>query len=227
VGRPAAIEQVQMGQKLLGRRLLRQREGSRAPRQRDEPPHPLLVQIGQGRARTGRRIERPGPDQLAVFEVLHQGSVEIADQLGRRAEAAPHEGGARPADQRHHLRVPFGRGLALDEDEPRPALCGGPIEFALRGRDALGVLEPVLATEESEVDLRPVHLIEVDRIRAGIGGRQVLEEEHREEAAQERVALDERLHGAALFGELLLNTADEDGHRAHGTAALPAVHMPR
>jgi len=106
-------------------------------------------------------------------------------------------------------------------------LAGGPVELALRRRNTASVLDTIAVTEQADVDIAAVDFRQIDLIGPPVARRQVLEQEHREEATQERVSLDERLHRAALLGELLLDAADENQSRAHTVVALPAVHIPR
>jgi hypothetical protein len=99
---------------------------------------------------------------------------------------------------------------------------GGPVELPFRGRNSLRILEAVVGAEEPHVERAAVHLVQVHRVGPGVGGGEVLEQKDREEAAQQRIALDERLHGAALLGQLLLHAADENGRLPRGGAFVRA-----
>jgi len=210
VGRAPAVEQVQVGEQLLGRGAFGQRERSCLPCPGNEPGHAVGVQVSDRCVPARRGVERPHADQLAVLEVLHEGGVEPGDQLRDRGEAAADELCAGLLDQDLHPRMTLRLTMALDEDEPRLAHCGRAVELALRRRGLLRVSGAVFAAEQADVHRAAIDLGEVDLVRTAISGRQVLEEEHREETAQQCVALDEVPDRTFLLGELRLDAADED-----------------
>ena len=95
--------------------------------------------------------------------------------------------------------------VAFDEDQTLFPGGGGPVELALSGRQALGVLVTVIVAEQAQIYVTAVHLFQVDLIGPPAGGGQVLEQEHVEEAAQEGIALDVVLQRPSLSGEFLLD----------------------
>ena len=53
---------------------------------------------------------------------------------------------------------------ALQEDQAVLFQLGGPVEFALCGRDSVRVLEPVVGPEQADVDLAPLDFIQIDLV---------------------------------------------------------------
>ncbi len=225
--RSRVVQQVQVGQQLLGGRVFGQGKTPRSTRERAERRNAFAIQIGEGCSGTGRRIERPRANQLAVFEVLHQGGIQAADQLVSRGETAADELRFGLRYQRLRFGLTLGVAGALDEDEPGLPLLGSPIELALGRRDSLVVLEAVVASEQAEVDITPIHLAQVNLVGASVPRRQILEEEDREEPAQQGIALDEVAYRASFFRELLLNAADEDAlHHVRSVRARTLCKPP-
>ena len=130
-------------------------------------------------------------------------------QFGHAAESSPDKLVTGLAHEGLHLRVAGRVLVALDEDQALLPGGGGPVELALRGRQPLGVFIAVFVAEQAQVDVAAVHLLQVDLIGATVGSRQVLEEEHIEEPAQEGISLDVVLQRPALGGQLFLHAADE------------------
>ena len=142
--------------------------------------------------------------------MLDEARLEDSSQLGARAKTPPDELRAGLADECEHLRLPAVVVGSLHEDEARLALRRCALELSLCRRDAVGVLEAILGPEDTDVDLTTIYFSEIDGVRPAIAGGQILEQKRGEETLQERIALHEGLHCAALFGQLLLGAADED-----------------
>ena len=105
----------------------------------------------------------------------------------------------------------------LDIDEPCLAPLGGTIKLPRSGRNSRRIFVTVFVTEQAEIEIALIHLIEIDLIGTTIRRGQLLEQEHLKEPAQQRVALDIGLKCLPFLGQLFLNAADENRVLCHAT----------
>ena len=221
---PAPVQQVEVLEQRLRRRVLRQRKLPRPSRGADERRHTVAVEVVERRIRARRRVERPPAQQLPAFEVLHQGRVEPGHQIGRGAEPAAHQVGLRPVDQRLHPGMPRFAGRALDEDQPVLAECLRPVELAFRRRHAVGVQRPVLAAEQSDVEIAALDLLQVERFgRRSVAGTSS-KQERLEEPPHPRVAPQMGTQRRPLFRELTLLTKRRRGVMPPSLLPLRPAH---
>ena len=203
------VEQVQVGQRLLGRRPGTQRVVSLVLGAGEEVADLLSRKIVDCGIQAGRCVERavangPGPEQILDEAGIHQRS-----QFRDAIESSPDELAASLAHESLHLGVALGVLVALDEDQAMLPGSGSPVELAFRGRESLGVFVAIFVAEQPQIDGTSVHLFQIDLLGAAVGGGQVLEKEHFEEPAQEGISLDVVLQRPALGGQFLLHAADE------------------
>ena len=221
MGGAAGVEQVEMGQQLLGCGFLRQVEAPRLAGAAQEGRHPLLVQVGKHGITAGGRIEGAVADQFMVFQILHQGGIQAGDQFGGGDEAAADQLVARQPDQRLHLRLAAGIVRTLHEDQPVLVERRGVGELPRRRRQPLRILEPVLVTEQPDIEVAARHFLQIYRVRAAVGGGHVLEQKRLEETADQCIAAQPVAQSRPLCGELLLDTADEDAQGPNTSSILP------
>ena len=112
----------------------------------------------------------------------------------------------------------------FDEHQPGFALGRGAVEFALGRGNAFGVLETIVVAEQAEIHVSRVHFRQIEFIGPTTGGRHILEQEHVEEAAQQRVMVHEVADGPAFGSQFLLHGADKDA--SDGSWLLAASSHP-
>ena len=225
MGGASVVQQVEVGEQLGGAGGLGQGEAPGPVGLPEEPLHAFRVQIGQGCAPAGRGVERTEPDDFVLLEVANQRGIDAAHQLRRGDKSTADQLMACLADEVAHLGMLAVVGGALDEDHARLAQPAGMKELAVGGRQPLGVLGAIPGSEQAQVKVASGHLVEVRGIGADIGRGQVLEQEHLEEPAQQRIAMDVVPQQPPFDGQLLLHAAEEDA--GHGMAALRGRSLAR
>lgn len=155
--------------------------------------------------------------------MLDEAGVHREAQFIRARESPSDQLRRNATDQRAHLRMAAFVVGALDIDHPVLAFGARQVELALGRRDALRILETVVVPEQPDEHVAAPHFVEIQLIRATVGGRHVLEQEDLEEAPHQRIATQVIAQGRPLLGELLLHAADENADRGHAVAALPVT----
>ena len=156
---PPVIQQIQMRQQCLRGSIFRQREPPDSARSTDKWRHPLEIQIVQRRIHARSRVKRSPTDQRLDFQVLHQRGVEPDLQFFRGVEPLADQPSSDLSDQRLHLGMPHRVVRSLQEDEAMRANGGGAVEFPFRRRDPFFILDSVVITEQSYIDVAPFHFV--------------------------------------------------------------------
>ena len=84
------------------------------------------------------------------------------------------------------------------------------VELTFCRRYAFTVFAAVVRAEQSHIDVASVDFIQVKLIRSLVGCRNVLEQKHLEEPADQRVVVNVVPQSRSFACELTLRTADED-----------------
>ena len=214
-----------MLQQSLGGHVLRQREPPGSARDADEEGHPVEVEVIQRRIRTGSRIERSRTQELLDFQILHQRSIQRGLQLLQGVEPLPDQSGLRLADQRPHPGVPRAILGPLHENQAMHAERGRTVELPFRRRDPFSIFAPIPPTEQPDIEVAPLYFVQVELVGPLIRRGRVFEQEHVEEAPQERILAHVVAQRLALLSELALHAADEDAKGFHGATCSSSEQL--
>ena len=150
---------------------------------------------------------------------MHERGVDPGNELRQCGKPPSHQAGLRPGDQRLHLRMAAAPFRSFHEDQPMLLRFRSALEFALSGRDPLGILTAVVPPEQPHVDIAPVDFVHVHSAGPPVGRRHFLKETDLEEMSHEGIAAQIVAQVLPLERELLLDAADEDADRSHGSAS--------
>jgi hypothetical protein len=105
VGQLPVVEQVQVLQQLVRRRVPGEGKPAGLSRRADEPSHALRVQVIERRLGARGGVEGAGADRLLPLQVFHQRRVQSRHQLRGAAEPFPDQTRLAPGDEGAHLGV--------------------------------------------------------------------------------------------------------------------------
>src|SRR5690606_14242153 len=111
-----------------------------------------------------RGVKRPGAQELLVFQPPDQGHVNGTAQLVRGCELLPDHGIFRLADELLLLRVAIRRRDCGDKDQPGFMLARSLIKFTLGWGDTFLILVSVILSEDSQIYVCVMDLLEVCRL---------------------------------------------------------------
>jgi hypothetical protein len=172
---PLTIEQIEMCQRLPRRRLLRERIAAFAPGGAQKPAQLFLGEFVQSRPWASCGVEWCRAQAAGTLQMLYKACIQRRSEFRDAAKASTDELGARLTDQRLHLGVTILVVSTFDENEPRFPLGGGLVKLALGRRDASGVLETVLLSEQAQVHGASIYFVQIHVVRPAITGREVFE----------------------------------------------------
>ena len=221
VRRDAVVQQVQMGQNLLGLRSGQSKSADPASHIH-EPQHLLEVQVLHRRLLAGRRVERRQPQQPLDLQVLDESRVETGAKFLDRLVLPADQARFGSADERPHLRVPIRVRHPLQEDQTVRADGRGVVELSLGRRHAIPILGSVLCSEQPQIEVAPLHFVQVEVVRPPVRRRRLLEQEDLEELPQQRVVPQVVGDRAPVPRELPLDAADEDPQSGHCAKLRPS-----
>ena len=210
LGGTSIEEQVQVGHDVLDRGRRREGEFPLPTSAADESGYRFPIQILQAGSRTRLFFKRAILDEPMGDEVVRKALANSTGELWKVREAPADELASGLSDKGQHLRMAGFVVGALDVDKAGFTGGCGRVELAFGWGKPLGILRAVFVTQEADVDRGPLHFVEIDLVSATIRGGQVFKEEDLEETAEQSVAKDVILEGAAFGGQFLLDRANEN-----------------
>jgi hypothetical protein len=205
-------EQMQVGKQIGHGGVARQRKLPLIPDQTHKVRNCMGVYVFKGGVQTGSFFKRAGLNGAARFEMIYETGIESGGQFVDTGKTPPDELLTGLADESLYLRLAVLIVRTFHKDQPWFAGFGGAFKFSLRGRDTHGILETIFISKNSDIKITPVQLFDINGVYPAVTSREILKQEDAEEAPQEWITFDERLHRPAFFCKFILDTADEYFH---------------
>lgn len=168
MGRASVVEQVEMREHVLRRRVLWERKIAPAASLHEKPRDFVEIQIAEGRVSAVARIKGRKTDQFVRFQHFDQTRVYGRDQFLAGVEAAADEFAACRADEVHHFGMPGVVGVPLNENQTFLAGCRRRIEFPMGWRKTVGVLPAVLISEQGQINVAPRDFVQIDLVGSSV-----------------------------------------------------------
>ncbi len=89
------------------------------------------------------------------------------------------------------------------------------LKLAFGGRHTCVIFIAVIGTQERYINIASLHLIKVELLWSLIGRRDILEQKHLKEAADQWVVVDVVAQSRSLCSEFALHAANEDTQGQH------------
>ena len=129
IGRPLFVEQVEMLQHLLRRRIRRQREVAASPCEPEKTGDFFFIEVIERSIAAIRGIERSETDQFVLFKNSDETRIDCGNKLLGGVDPTPDKAAGGLIYQCSHFRMPNGVIGSLDIDQTILALFFGPIEL--------------------------------------------------------------------------------------------------